>query len=121
MALVALTLTGTFETETTILCRTLRNNKSYTIDYNTDFPFDYLDCHYGADNLSQIEFDRDYGAMAQSFLAWGVITVIYCILAIFAYVMLSESQEWKHYDQTMNILYLAVSDCILASKLLLRT
>ena len=76
MALVA--LTGTFEMETTALCQVIRNNKSYTIDYNhrlyrygvyiiyaiINFPFNHLDCHYGADNLSQIEFDRDHGAMA---------------------------------------------------------
>ena len=61
MALVALTLTRTFEAETTILCRILRNN---TIGYNTEFPFDHLDRHYGADNVSHIEFDRDYEAMA---------------------------------------------------------
>ena len=118
MALVALTLTRTFEAETTILCRILRNN---TIGYNTEFPFDHLDRHYGADNVSHIEFDRDYGAMVQSFLAWEVITVIYCIAAVFAYVMLSESQEWKHYEKTTNIMYLAVSECILRSKHLLRT
>ena len=62
MALVA--LTGTFVMETTVLCQVIRNNKSYTIDYNTDFPFNHLDCHHGADNLSQIEFGRDHGAMA---------------------------------------------------------
>ena len=56
MALVA--LTGTFVMETTVLCQVIRN-KSYTIDYNTDFPFNHLDCHYGADNLSQIDVVAD--------------------------------------------------------------
>lgn len=45
--------------------------------------------------------------MAQSFLAWGVITLIYCILAVLAYVMLNESQEWKHYEKMTTIIYLA--------------
>ena len=55
-----------------------------------------------------MEFDRDYGAMAQSFLAWGVITLIYCTMAVLAYVMLNESHEWKHYEKTTTIIYLAV-------------
>ena len=46
--------------------------------------------------------------MAQSFLAWGVITLIYCILAVLAYMMLNERQEWKHYEKTATIFYLAV-------------
>ena len=47
--------------------------------------------------------------MAQSFLAWGVITVIYCVVAICTYLLLSESHEWRHHEQTSNIIYLAVS------------
>lgn len=109
------TLTATISTESIILCPhhefNQTENDNYTVECKTDFPFDYLDCHHGdTNNLSQIVFDRDYGAMAQSFLAWGVITVIYCVVAVFAYVMLNESQEWKHYEQTTNIFYFAVSD-----------
>jgi len=103
------TLTATFETETTIHCQPLnRTDRAIVTVYKTDFPFDYLDSYRGT-NLSRTEFDRDYGAMAQSFLAWGVISFIYCIVAVFIYVMLNESQEWKHFEQTTNIVYVAVS------------
>ena len=46
--------------------------------------------------------------MAKSFLAWGVITLIYCIMAVLAYMMLDENQEWKHYEKIATIIYLAV-------------
>lgn len=108
-----ITLTATFKTETTVLCHALNQTESYAIVYKSGFPFDYLDSHHDADNLSRIEFDKDYGAMAQSYLAWGAITFIYCIVAVFAYVMLNESQEWKYYEQTTKILYVAVSDHVL--------
>ena len=116
MALLVFTLTATFDMETTISCRSLdHQNYTYTVVYTTDFPFDYLDYNYRyeANNTDdRMEFDRDYGAMAQSFLAWGVITLIYCMIAVFAYIMLNESQEWKHYEKTSIIFYLAVSDAL---------
>ena len=117
MALLVFTLTATFDTETTVSCRSFNQHsdqENYTIIYETDFPFDYLDVRYDGTEIdlkapSRIEFNRDYGAMAQSFLAWGVITLIYCIMAVFAYVMLNESQEWKYYEKTATIVSLAVS------------
>ena len=114
MALLVFALTGTFDTETTVSCRSFNQDsdqENYTVVYKTDFPFDFLDarCDGTESDLKRLEFNRDYGAMAQSFLAWGVITVIYCIMAVFAYVMLNESQEWKYYEKTATIVSLAVS------------
>ncbi|XP_065909449.1 synaptophysin-like protein 2 [Dysidea avara] len=104
-ALVAFSLTSAFKIETIVHCRASSSNKSI-VYYKTDFPFDYLEAHHEG-KLSRLDYDRDYGGMAQSFLAWGVISVMYCVVAICVYLLLSESHEWKHHEQTANIIYLA--------------
>lgn len=117
LALPVVTLTATFKTKTTVSCHEINeteDNNSYTIVYKSDFPYDYLRAYRDGDYLGIIEFDKDYGAIAQSFLAWGIITLIYCILAIFLYMMLSESQQWKYFERTTNIIYVAVSVIIVS-------
>jgi len=50
--------------------------------------------------------DNDHSAAAEFFVAWGVLSMIYCIVAILAYMLFSASEEMLKIN---NILIIIVS------------
>jgi len=54
--------------------------------------------------------DNDHSAAAEFFVAWGVLSMIYCLVAILVYMLFSASEEMVKIN---NILIIIVSVCVL--------
>ena len=113
LAILAFSLTAGFSVENTFSCTSDMTNYSFTVE--SSYPYDEykataVPIGVGA-NGSQTRVvrrnpDNDHSAAAEFFVAWGVLSMIYCIVAILVYMVFSASEEMLKIN---NILIIIVS------------
>ena len=114
LAILAFSLTAGFSVENQFNCDidvdgTIEN---FTITLKSSYPYREYDFSSSEDGNKQIDrgqdLDRHYSSGAEFFVAWGVLSMIYCLVAIPMYMLLTANEDLERLN---SILILCVSLC----------
>lgn len=110
LAILAFALTAGFSIENTSRCVTPSQIGNTTFTLKSSYPFRDYDFSSRVDgNDTQTEprdLNRHYSSGAEFFVAWGVLSMIYCLVAILVYVLITANEDLARIN---NILIIIVS------------
>ena len=114
LAILAFSLTAGFTVENSFMCSADGINTTFTVE--SSYPYDEIKVtsRVSLENGTQTNTirgkpDNDHSAAAEFFVAWGVLSMIYCLVAILVYMVFSASEEMVKIN---NILIIIVSMCV---------
>ena len=112
LAILAFALTAGFSIENTFRCDTPSQFGNATYTLKSSYPYRDYDFSISVDgNDTQSttrDLNRHYSAGAEFFVAWGVLSMIYCLVAILVYVLITANEDLASVN---NILIIIVSLC----------
>ena len=111
LAILAFALTAGFSIENTFECDTPSQIGNITFTVKSSYPYRDYDFSSSVDvNDTQvsepIDLNRHYSSGAEFFVAWGVLSMIYCLVAILVYVLITANEDLARVN---NILIIIVS------------
>ena len=106
LAILAFSLTAGFSVEDQFTCKISGSNDSNIATLKSSYP--YREYEYSPGPGSQ-DLDGNYSSGAEFFVAWGVLSMIYCLVAILIYMLLTANEDLERVN---NILILCVSLCL---------
>ena len=115
LAILAFSLTAGFSAEDQFTCKLTGDlsNTTVTVTLKASYPYREFDYSSAQDGDTQIEgsqdLDGNYSSGAEFFVAWGVLSMIYCLVAILIYMLLTANEDLERVN---NILILCVSLCL---------
>lgn len=113
LAILAFSLTAGFSVEDQFVCEVPYNsttNTTVTFTLKSSYPYREYEYTASEDGHIQVDpnqdLDRHYSSGAEFFVAWGVLSMIYCLVAILIYMLLTANEDL---EKVNNILILMVS------------
>ena len=107
---MAFSLTAGFSVENQFKCFTPSQIGNTTVTVKSSYPYRDYDVSSAVDNSTQMsrteDLNRHYGAGAEFFVAWGVLSMIYAFVAILVYMLITANEDLAAAN---NILILVVS------------
>lgn len=105
LAILAFSLTASFSVENQYSCDVdERENVTFTI--KSSYPFREYEVTSSEDNdmqsISQ-DLNRHYSSGAEFFVAWGVLSMIYCLVAILIYMLLTANEDLERVNNILII------------------
>ena len=109
LAILAFALTAGFSIENSFTCDTPSQVGNTTFTLKSSYPYREYESTVIVDNNTQSEdgnLNRHYSSGAEFFVAWGVLSMIYCIVAILVYILITANEDLARAN---NILIIIVS------------
>lgn len=112
LAILAFSLTAGFSVEDQFTCVDPDDNSStITFTLKSSYPYreyEYSSSQAGDRQQDNLDLDGHYSSGAEFFVAWGVLSMIYCLVAIPIYMLLTANEDLERVN---SILILIVSLC----------
>lgn len=111
LAILAFSLTAGFTVENKFVCDLTVNqtaNETTSFTLKSSYPYDEYDLKSSNNSLTKnhVNLNKHYSSGAEFFVAWGVLSMIYCLVAIPVYMLVTANEELAKIN---NILILLVS------------
>ena len=110
LAILAFALTAGFSIENSFQCDTPSQFGNTTFTLKASYPYRDYEFTIMVDNndtqTRTYDLNRHYSAGAEFFVAWGVLSMIYCIVAIPVYLLVTANEDLARLN---NILIIIVS------------
>lgn len=109
LAILAFSLTAGFSAENQYTCIFNGTNETATFTLKSSYPYSEYELSVSeAGDTQSRDLEGHYSSGAEFFVAWGVLSMIYCLVAIPMYMLLTANEDLGTIN---NILIIFVSLC----------